>query len=393
MSQVLTRRGFVARAALGAAAGIAGCKSSTDSTDPQPGTLDHVVVVTMENRSFDHLLGWLPGADGKQSDLTYLDVAGQPHQPQHITAFNSCGLADPNHSYEGGRSEYNSGACDGWLRTPGNDAYAIGYHEAADLPFLGKAAPEWTVLDRYFAPIMGPTFPNRIISQAGQTDRLSNTQIASTLSTIWDRLASAGLTGRNYGGLLTSASLFGGRYSALIRPISDFFSDASGGTLPNVAYVDPDLMRDYSDSYHPPGDIRNAEAFLGRIYGAVTSSPNWSSTLLIITFDEWGGFFDHVPPPVAPIPQIEKDIGHLDGLRGFRVPTILISPFVRRRHVSSVVYDHASILRLIESRWGLQPLAVRDEQANNLMAELDLSTRVNAPAIDVADGPGGAACP
>ena len=314
------------------------------------------------------------------------------HPTYHLTNFQGCGLNDPNHSYEGGRSEYNNGACDGWLTTDGNDAFAIGYYIGDDEPFLGRAAPAWTVLDRYFAPFMGPTYPNRLIMQAGQTDRVSNTQVASTLPSIWDKLSAVGLSGRNYGDTLTSASLWGTKYSSIIRPMSEFFRDASSGTLPNVAFVDPDFLNEPSNSYHPPGDIRDGDAFLSSIYEAITHSPQWDSTVLLITFDEWGGFFDHVPPPVAPIPPREAALGN-DGLRGFRVPAVLISPFARRGAVSSTVYDHASILRLIEWRWGLEALTVRDLGANNLADELDFANpQLSAPTISVAPGPYGRAC-
>ena len=125
----------------------------------------------------------------------------------------------------------------------------------------------------------------------------------------------------------------------------------------------------------------------------MTRSPAWSSTLLILTFDEWGGFFDHVPPPIAPIPPGEQTAGNVDGRRGFRIPTILISPFAKRGFVSSTVYDHASVLRLIESRWDLQPLTVRDAQANNLADVLDFANpRLSAPVIDVPAGPFGHPC-
>jgi phospholipase C len=392
-----TRREFLARMAIGAGAGILGCSDSTGSPappTPNDSGLEHLIIVTMENRSFDHLLGWLPTADGKQAGLSYPDRSNASRQTHHLTDFQGCSFADPSHSYAGGRTEYNNGGCDGWLRAENNDEYAIGYYEAADLAFLGQAAPQWTVLDRYFAPFLGPTYPNRLIMQAGQTDRIENTLVASTLPTIWDRLAAAGLTGRNYGSSLVSASLFGIRYASLIRPTASFFSDAAAGTLPTVAFVDPDFSSDLTDSYHPPGDIRNAEALLGSIYRAVTTSPAWSSTVLIITFDEWGGFFDHVPPPPAPIPPGERDVGNLDGLRGFRVPTLLISPFARRRQISSAVYDHASILRLIQWRWGLQPLTVRDATANNLADELDFKApQTSAPVIVVPAGPFGAPCP
>jgi phospholipase C len=123
---------------------------------------------------------------------------------------------------------------------------------------------------------------------------------------------------------------------------------------------------------HPHADIRAGEAFLHRIYTAVTQSPAWSSTVLVITYDEWGGFFDHVPPSPAPIPESDRAAGNTDGLRGFRLPTLLISPFSRRTHVSHALFDHTSILRMIEARWGLEPLSIRTRSVNSLAHALDL---------------------
>ena len=385
----LSRREFVARMAIGAGAGMLGCLDyrAPLSSLPQNSGLEHVVVLIMENRSFDHLLGWLPGADGRQAGLTYTDAQGNPHQTHHLTDPRGCGFSDPNHSFAGGRVDYNDGACDGWLRADGNDLYSIGYYEAADLSFCGPAAPEWTVLDRYFSSIMGPTGPNRFITQAGQTDQIDGVMAKTTLLTIWDRLADAGVSGTSYGRMPT---YFGDGHPGVIRPAASFIADAAAGALPHVAFVDPTGSNDY----HPPNDIRSGEAYMASIYRAVTTSPVWNSTLLIITFDEWGGFFDHVVPPPAPIPKVERDAGNLDGLRGFRVPCLLVSPFARRRYVSSTVYDHTSILRLIEWRWGLAPLSVRDAQANNLAAELDFTRpNANAPSIDVSTGPFEGRCP
>ena len=381
----------------GASTGLLGCADllgSSESVLPENSGIEHVIVVTMENRSFDHLLGWLPGADGRQAGLVYTDRVGASFATHHLTDFQGCGFADPSHSFDGGRIEYNGGACDGWLRAETNDVYAIGYYEADDLAFFGQAAPQWTVLDRYFAPFLGPTGPNRLILQAGQTDRIANTGGASVLTTIWDRLADAGLTGTNYGYQIVSASQFGNRYTSLMQPITSFFSDAATGTLPNLALVDPDFQHEYSDSDHPHGDIQRGEALLASIYQAVTASPAWRSTVLIVTFDEWGGFFDHVPPPPAPIPPGEYAVGNLDGLRGFRVPCLLISPFARRGYTSSTIYDHASILRFIEWRWGLSPLTVRDANANNLADALDFThPQAGAPGIDVTTGPFAYRCP
>jgi phospholipase C len=376
---MVSRREFLTQLAIAAGATALGCRDSNDPDPPDTPGIDHIIVVTMENRSFDHLLGWVPGADGIPQNITYTDENGIAHAPHHLEQFRSCFNADPSHSFEGGRSEYNDGNCDGWLRTLPNDLFAIGYYEAADLPFLGKAAAEWLVLDRYFCPLMGPTYPNRILSLAATTDRLENTTTPSTLPTIWDRLKAAGLTGKNYGAsAFVSSTLWGAKYLDLIRPISDFHSDCSAGNLPNVSFVDPVLTDDISDSYHPPGDIRNAEAFLAKVYKSVTTGPGWDRSLLVITFDEWGGFFDHVRPTPADIPQAEVAIGNTDGLRGFRIPTILVSPYVKRKSVSSRLYDHSSVLRMIEKRWNLAPLTVRDANANDLGDELDLTLPVSA---------------
>ena len=119
------------------------------------------------------------------------------------------------------------------------------------------------------------------------------------------------------------------------------------------------------------------------LYSAVTTGPAWSKTVLVINFDEWGGFFDHVPPPLAPLPDADRAAGS-DGRVGFRTPTLLISPFAHRAHTSHVVYDHTSILRLIEWRWNLEPLTVRDATANNPADELDFKNpQLLAPAYAV----------
>src|SRR6476619_5146075 len=194
-SASMNRRDFIIRAATASGAGILACHH-TSEPDPVTTQLDHIIVVTMENRSFDHLLGWVSGADGRQGGLSYPDLDGALHSTFHLTDPQGCSYGDPNHSFEGGRTEYNKGACNGWLTTVGNDESSIGYYSAADLPFLGKAAPAWTVLDRYFCAVMGPTYPNRLVMQAGQTDRLENTDplfTPSQLPSIWDRLAPAGV--------------------------------------------------------------------------------------------------------------------------------------------------------------------------------------------------------
>jgi phospholipase C len=401
----ISRRTFLESAALGAG-GLALGRHRTLAerlltpalSDPSDSGIDHVVLVMMENRSFDHTLGWLPGADGRQAGLTYFDRAGAPHDTHALAPdYQGCGHPDPDHSYEGGRVEYNQGLCDGWLRAGENDDYAIGYYGADDLPFFAHAATDWTACDRYFAAIMGPTFPNRMYQHAAQTDRLSNTFDLSTLPTIWDRLADAGLTGRYYFQDAPFLALWGAKYIPIGDNIRSFFLACQTGQLPHVSYVDPRFIEELTGTTnddHPHADVRNGQALMNQIYEAVTRSPAWKRTLLVINYDEWGGFFDHVPPQRAPIPPATRAAGDTDGLRGFRVPCLIISPFAQRRFVSHEVFDHTSVLRFIEWRFGLQPLTKRDRTANNLANVLDFSRpKRAAPHYDVPPGPFGTPCP
>jgi phospholipase C len=379
----LSRRQFLAWTAGGVGA-LRPAAGASALPAPARSGVDHVVVVVMENRSFDHLLGWLPGAAGKQAGLSYVDRHGVRHSTYPLAPdFQGCGHPDPDHSYSGGRVAYASGRCDGFLRAGTNDVYAIGYYTRGDLPFLGAAAPAFTVCDRYFASIMGPTFANRMYLHAGRTDRTTDLPLPSGLPTIWDALAERRIPARYYRRNFSFLALWGTRYLRITRTFGQFLRDCASGDLPAVSYVDPAftlpiLNLTNGDDDHPPSDIRAGEWFLSQIYSAVTTSPVWPRTLLVITFDEWGGFFDHVRPSRAP------DTRAAYSLRGFRVPALLVSPFARRGHVDHGVYDHTSILKLIEWRFGLRPLAVRDAHARNLAAALDLSRGdTDAPQIDV----------
>jgi phospholipase C len=400
----ISRRRFLrgATAGLVAAGGLGRLQDALRAAPalppPEASGVEHIIVLMMENRSFDHFLGWLPHADGRQRGLTYLDASGVPHASYRLSPdFQGCGHPDPDHSYEGGRIEYNNGACDGWLRAGGNDDYAIGYYTKQDLSFFAGAAKRWTVCDRYFSAIMAATFPNRIYQHAAQTDRLGNTLEFSFLPTIWDRLASAGLEGRYYFSDAPVLALWGLRYLSIARPFTSFLVDAASGTLPHVAFVEPRFLgagEGTSNDDHPFADVRAGEAFLNLVYSAVTTSPAWPNTVLIINYDEWGGFFDHVPPTIAPIPEADRMAGNEDGRRGFRTPCLVVSPWARSGEVSSLELDHTSILRMIEWRWGLPPLTVRDQTANNLAEILDFSRPdLKAKQFRVPAGPFAGPCP
>lgn len=384
LRRMVDRRGFL-KGSAAVAAGAVGAGWATSACAPAPAAvkpygpagevgIDHFVVVMMENRSVDHLLGWLPGAEGRQAGLSFTDRHGIVHQTHHLTEFATCNYEDPDHSYSGGRVEYANGACDGFL-LPTDDTFPIGYYEQADLPFLGNAAPAWTFCDRYFAATMGPTFPNRIYQHAGASDRLKNTLEISALPTIWDRLKDKGLQSRYYFCDAPVTALWGLRHADITRTFDGFLSDCAHGRLPHVSFVDPKfLIPDpigTSADYHPHSDIRMGEKFLDTVYRAVTSSPNWERTVMVINFDEWGGFYDHVKPEEAP------DIHPWLALRGFRVPCLVISPFARRGFVAHDTYDHASVLKMIEWGFDLRSLSVRDAQANNLADVLNLSGSID----------------
>jgi phospholipase C len=342
-----------------------------------PGGFDHVIVVMMENRSFDHMLGWVPRADGKQAGLWFTDRDGVGHRTWTLAPdFQGCGFNDPDHSFEGGRVQFNSGACDGFLRSGDNDIYSIGYYRRPDLDFFGRAIGDWTTADRYFCSILGPTFPNRFYQHSAQTDRISNTLVLSQLPTIWDRIAAAGLTGRYYFSDLAFIALWGNKYLSIARPFAQFLADAAAGTLPHLSFIDPKFGGESdgtSNDDHPFGDIRAGQHFMHQIYTAVTNSPAWERTVLVFNYDEWGGFFDHVPPPIGAVSAIDVAAGNTDGRLGFRTPLLVVSPYARANHVAHEVYDHTSILRMVEARWGLVPLGARDAATNNLADVLDFS--------------------
>jgi phospholipase C len=359
--------------------------SSVTLPPPQQSGIEHIVVVMMENRSFDHLLGWVPGADGKQAGLTYLDRNGRPRSTSGLAPdYTGCPHPDPDHSYDQSRVSYDAGAMDGFLRAGANDTYAIGYYSESDLPFYSALARNFLVCDRHFASILGPTFPNRMFLWTGQTDRLDDSVSFSELPTIFDRLDAARVSHRYFFSNLPFLAFWGLKYLFSVGLIDEFMQLAATGKLPAVSFVEPSytLLDDGTgNDDHPHADVRNGDAFLASIFYALANGPAWKNTVLIITFDEGGGFFDHVAPPrVVAANGIDKDMVGGQVLLGFRTPTIIASPFTRNPGtapmVSHTVFDHTSVLKLIEWRWNLQPLSRRDASAQigNFATDMNFSS-------------------
>lgn len=377
---------------------------------PAPATsgIDHIVLVTMENRSFDHMLGWVPGAEGGQTGRQYTDAFGETHPTFALSAnaaygFQGCQFADPDHQYDAGRAHLANGAMNGFLLTPDTnktrgDLLPIGYFTGSDLEFYRQAVAQYTVCDYYMSGILADTFPNRIYLHSGETDRLSDTIDTSSLSTIWDRLDAKSISSKYYFHDVPFTALYGTRYVGRSKLFSDFLSDAAGGNLPSFCMVDPSFggeANGTSNDDHPHADVRNGQALLGQIYEALRTSPNWSTTLLIVVYDEWGGFFEHVAPPVKSLSAAEQKLGN-DGRLGFRVPCMLLGPRVRANNVARYPFDPSSIHQLLAWRFGLDPLGVRasDPTTFNMAYALDLSAapRADAPALAVPPGPFGLEC-
>ncbi|MEJ7584699.1 MAG: alkaline phosphatase family protein [Acidimicrobiales bacterium] len=398
----VSRRAFLAGvAASGAAARVGGLPGIAAGASPQirpprlpapaRSGIEHIVVLCMENRSFDHFLGWVPKARGRQAGLTYADDEGELHRTHHLEEWTGCGFNDPDHSYSGGRVQLAQGRVDGF-RLGRNDDYALGYFKGKDLATTSQLVSNFTICDRWFASFLGPTFPNRLYTHSAATDRISNTFDPCLLPTIWDRLATAGVPANYYFSDLPFLGLYEGRYAPISRPLTEFFVQAGAGTLPPYSYLDPSFIGATQNDDHPHADIRRGQNLVGRIVKALLESPQWSSTVLIVTYDEWGGFFDHVRPPR--LPDDVAGAGTADHAQaGFRVPAYIVSPFARPGRVAGRTFDHSAILKFVEWRFGLKPLTKRDRASNNLAHVLDF-TRPNLvpPELKVPADPGPSPC-
>jgi phospholipase C len=416
------------------------------------GGISHVVVLMMENRSFDHLLGWFPGANGNQArTFPAPDGAIYPNYPL-APDYQGCGYSDPDHSWEGWLQENNHGANDGFLLRPtappgttgvplaAANTFPIGYYTnlnpdgspkaLPDVPVLGALAQNYTLLDNYFSSFAGETYPNRFYQHSGRTDRDHNSTTTSTLPTIWDQLAATPslsdptqATGAYFFKDIPFLALWGTRYVPFWRPFETggvtlpgvgevpglgLLDTIKAGLLPNVSYVDPSFESEdqgTSGDYHPLCDIRVGEKFISDVYFALSDAGYLSSTALVITFDEWGGFFD-VPPPQVTDTTDPSTVNHTGDSRpagfpgpdhpdytqlGFRVPTIVVSDYAPRQIVSDGPYEHASTLCMIESLFGLDPIytdpttgdKTRDGYARNLQAVLSTTARTDDPSTSI----------
>ncbi|MCC7701526.1 hypothetical protein IGS59_04680 [Janthinobacterium sp. GW460P] len=365
--------------------------------------IDHIVVLMMENRSFDHMLGYL-SLEGGRADIDGLQAshanvhAGVRYPVHHLrrTAFGP--QQDPSHTGTSVAQQLqnnNGGFVDDYAQTHPGDPdidLVMGYYNAADLPMYDFLAQQFCVCDRCHSSVPGATWPNRLYAisgkAAGSRDskrvplytnksfvrHLDRAQVSWKFYSAWKPWSLA-LTDDHY------------RSSELYEPFGSsarrygFIGDALAGALPSVSWIDPHF---FENDDHPPADIRAGQALVAQVYQALSRGPAWARTLLILSYDEHGGFFDHVPPG----PAIDDDPAFRQ--YGVRVPMLLVSPLISPGSVSHEVYDHTSIIKTILQRFcraadgSLPQMGARVAAASGLGAVLTLAQARAAPAVPAA---------
>jgi phospholipase C len=412
----VTRRDLLKFGAAAVLADLAGCGGiSVSSGPPVPlgacsklSAIEHVVIFIQENRSFDHYFGAYKGVRGfSDSNLAFQqpDPANTTDPPVgtllpfHLDAntINATCTHDITHDWVAQHKSWNNGAMNGFVtsRLPTNDAtLTMGYYNRPDLPVLYSLADAFTICDNFFCSVMGPTDPNRLYTMAASIDpdgknggpllqslRFNRQSFFGklTYTTMPEQLQARGITWKVYSppdaqvsaalsdNLLLYFKNFQDKASplyqnAFVPTFDQFLQDAATGNLPQVSWVLAPLVA----SDHPPAPTQFGELVLFGIVQALrANSAQWAKTALFVTYDENGGFFDHVPPvtpapgtpgefiTAAVDPNITGNILGPIGL-GFRVPTIIVSPFSRGGFVSSDLFDHTSILRFLETRFGAE---------------------------------------
>jgi phospholipase C len=390
--------------------------------------IDHIVVLMFENRSFDHLLGYQalgnPLIDGLANTPSNWQDPSNPNSIEiPVTRATGYGMPfDPGHEFgEVALQLYAPGQPGGPVTMGGfvfsgmetadnfNDAIRVmeGF-QPDQIPTLSALAQQFAVVNTWHASLPGPTWPNRFFVHAGTSgglvDSPSTAQILAGFKfpngTIFERLQSAQKKWRIYhDGLPQSAGVdylrpfYLAPLTRQFRDMDEFWDDVGAGDLPEYSFIEPcyDTGNSYisGNSMHPMNDIRKGEALLKQVYEAIRNSKLWTSTLLIITFDEHGGFYDHVAPPVVvPTGDDSRYANPKENFPftrlGVRVPAILVSAYTQPTTVvgepGSGAFDHTSILKTVETRFGLAPLTQRDAAARSLEVALNLSiARTDAP--------------
>lgn len=357
--RALRNLGILAGVGLSIDAGITATrKAAASMLSSGSNPINHVLIACQENHSFDHYFGYYPraGRFGVPANYSQPDGKGGRVTPHH-TFFPITN--DPSHSWQSIHSEWDGGAMNGFYTTDGDDA--LGYYDGSNLSYYYSLADSFTLCGNYFCSVLSSSNPNRLALVAGTCGgNTTNTMSRGSFDwpTIADLLDAHKVTWKCYNlGIGTGTSLedfnmlvYFKRWQndpRLSFTEDDYYNDLNAGTLPQISF----LITESLISEHPPADIEMGQEKMSDIISALMHSSSWQSSVLFLTYDEGGGFFDHVPPP-----QVDAY-----GL-GFRVPMLVVSPWARRGYVSGQLYEHSSMLKFIERRFALPTLASVNHQ-------------------------------
>lgn len=371
---LVSRRSFLAGLS---GAALAGCAPGEDDTAPAvtPGTIDHVIFIMMENRSFDHVLGSLALLEGRAVNglaegmtNTGSDGTVYPVSPATVDC-----LSSPPHSWESSHAQFADGANTGFVSEYEDHgalspAEVMGYQARAQLPVTYALADQFCVCDQWYCSLLGPTWPNRMYGHAGTSDGQQDNNLPEgggfTFPTLWTHLDAIAVPWKYYYFDLPFIGLFEGHlkdgYHGMLE---DFLDDCDKGTLPPVSWVDPGFT--YNDD-HPPHHVSMGQEFLAAVLDGLGKSPLWERCLVILTYDEHGGFFDHVAPPTCEDDNAGKGFDQL----GFRVPGLVIGPWVKQG-VQSEPFDHTSWLKYLCDVYAIEPWTTRIATATSIAAAID----------------------
>src|ERR1051325_2718846 len=332
--------------------------------------VDHIVVLMLENRSFDHMLGYLKLEDGR-TDVNGLtkdmvnNYDGKPYHPRHLTETAFKKDQDPCHSGSCVTEQLagsNGGFVSNYAKTHPADKHpelVMGYYNGYDLPVYDHLARHFCLCDQWHASVAGATWPNRLYSVTGQSRSKDNPPSGKppiyNLPSFVRHLTSANIPWGWYTHFISTLRLIDEKYRVQhnkhffffdkksIFQHENFLTHAAAGKLGAVSWIDPNFA-DFkepsvaSNDDHPPSDVLAGQELVLKLYNAVVNSPAWNKTLLVIVYDEHGGFFDHVPPPAAQ--DDNKDFRQY----GVRVPAFVVSPWIEPKSVSHELYDHTSLI-------------------------------------------------
>jgi len=359
----------------------------------------HVVVLMLENHSFDQMLGCMqaiyPELEGINPDNPQFNFDAKGNKILQKSYTETQIRLDPNHDCPNvlrQLSETNGGFIKDFVLTYPQSTlqereYVMGYYPLHFLPALHALASNFTICDHWFSSVPGPTWPNRFFLLSGTSsgrvrmpEGIKNADIGNAIfyqnqKTIFDCLSEAGKKWKiYYYDFPLSLVLTHQRHPDKLihyENINNFFTQARGpeDQFPEFTFIEPKYLDIDQNDDHPPHNVMKAEKLIADVYNAIRSNAAlWESTLLVVVYDEHGGFYDHVIPPACIPPDDHREEYTFDRL-GVRVPALLISPWVDRR-IEKTVFDHTSLLKYLIEKWQLNPLGQRTQQANSISAAL-----------------------